>query len=231
MDNQINSEESSLPGENIEIKDKGPMPLMDIQFENNLHQVEGRVDQSSKRPNSLLSVYQTSLVSEVVGSSANSAFQYGLDRATDNANVSMCHSKSFEDARVLDSSLFNTVQGNNQLGVQEEAFKFDRLRFHEIAPFWQQFEEKMDGQLNSCIDRLNNDVQDLIEFAVENISQPLDKNSVEDEDDIKTRLSSLKLLEGAIYTELCGAENVSNAGDNRFDSKKRERARKISKHM
>jgi len=95
-----------------------------------------------------------------------------------------------------------------------------------------QFEQKIDLQLDQCYLKLSQDIKDLILFTMKDSNHSRKELRTTSEGDIEARIRSFQLLQPVVYHYLCKSYNV---GDQTLEmsqkTKKVSRASKLSVHM
>merc|ERR1712150_18589 len=147
---------------------------------------------------------------------------------TDDENISMCLSQSFEKDCPSDNSGHNKAQ-NKQAEHSYSPLKhnYDPMPM-ETTTYLEQLEKKIDHQLDQCYLKLKRDIDDLLMFSKENaktLQGGLQRLC--DEEDIEARLMSLEPLQSVIYKDLCKSSNIGIEQE----AKKIARAKTISIHM
>lgn len=207
-----------------------PQPLMGIQVSYNAVQHQMESQESYGIPNWLIKECPKSLMSELIGSPPN-PIKPVEENATDDENVSMCLSKSFENSRSGDSPLPTVASEEKPIAIHNSISYPQNDNLIGAIPSLEKFEDQIDQNLEDCIVRLSIDIQDILAFTDEKICQFPGKYANQQEDNIQTRLASLEPLTTAIYDDLCDAGNACKLNGFSFEEKKRRRAKKISEHM
>jgi len=223
-------EENTITSQNV-VK---PQPLMGIQFspttqlgpeQTNNSMMSNLMPIGLPNKNLLVTNWMLEDCQKSLSAMIDSSRQHIDGNVTDDENISMCLSKSFENNSISDSFEHSREQ-NKTLEVPKGPFNYnyDPTRM-ETTPYLEQLEKRIDIQLNECIVKLNADIEDLLMFSKDANNDT--HNSEICKDDIENRLVTLRPLQTAIFSELCNATDV---GIELVD-KKKVRAEKISTHM